>query len=143
MHDNSLLFIRRICCTRWSAHVSKTPFSPTHKHPQEPYADINYHALLMQLAANPDLRPPLPNGPDWGAEPASTEPASTEPVSTEPAPGWADLMCRCWATDPTARPAFTEVARALKHMASALRRSRHHGAPSEPSLGGDLTGVVA
>lgn len=97
--------------------------------PQEPYADINYHALLMQLAANPDLRPPLPTGPDWGPDPGPPEPA----------PGWADLMTRCWATDPQQRPPFSEVARALKHMASALRRGRQQVAPSEPSLGGDTT----
>ena len=39
---------------------------------QEPYAGLNYHALMMRLA-NPKerLRPPLPGGPDWEGEPAS------------------------------------------------------------------------
>lgn len=100
---------------------------------QEPYADINYHALLMQLAANPDLRPPLPSSPDWGGD--------DRPL--EPAPGWAQLMKRCWATAPEERPAFAEVARALKHMASTLRRSRHQVVPSEPSLGQDTSGALA
>ncbi len=87
---------------------------PPHPLPQEPYTDINYHALLMQLASNPDLRPPLPTGPDW----------PDPPPPPEPAPGWRVLMTRCWATDPAARPTFTEVVRSLKHMSSALRRAR-------------------
>jgi hypothetical protein len=32
----------------------------------EPFAGINYHALMMRLASPKErLRPPVPGGPDW------------------------------------------------------------------------------
>ncbi|EFN59213.1 hypothetical protein CHLNCDRAFT_12394, partial [Chlorella variabilis] len=58
---------------------------------QEPYAGMNYHALMMRLASPKEqLRPPLPGSPEW----------------EELAPGWCTLMERCWADSPAARPTF-------------------------------------
>ena len=53
---------------------------------------------MLLLASGEQLRPPLPGGPDWEGEPPA-----------ELAPGWRDLMERCWAEDPAARPSFPGV----------------------------------
>ncbi|PRW58530.1 alternative oxidase [Chlorella sorokiniana] len=84
----------------------------------EPYAGMNYHALMLRLA-NPaeQLRPPLPGSPDWEGEPIS-----------ELAPGWRVLMERCWADSPDDRPAFSEIIRELRAMVAALKPKRNGSA---------------
>ncbi len=41
-----------------------------------------------------------------------------------PAPGWAELMQRCWADAPDARPAFEEVVQQLEDMLRAAKAAR-------------------
>ena len=42
-------------------------------------------------------------------------------VPSELAPGWRDLMERCWDDDPEKRPTFTEIVKELKMMIAAIR----------------------
>ncbi len=66
---------------------------------KEPYEGLNYHALLHQITlTGGTLRPTLPNSPKWEGEPAP-----------EPAPGWCNLVERCWQEAPEQRPSFAEV----------------------------------
>ena len=61
---------------------------------REPYDGLNYHALLHQItSANGCVRPPLPGSPEWEGE-----------YIPEVAPGWAELVQRCWGEDPKKRP---------------------------------------
>ena len=66
---------------------------------KEPYEGLNYHALLHQITlTGGTLRPTLPNSPKWEGEPIP-----------EPAPGWCNLVERCWQEAPEQRPSFAEV----------------------------------
>lgn len=93
---------------------------------REPYEGLNYHALMVQLA-HPEarLRPPIPGTPEWEGDDVSAPP--------ELAPGWRDLMERCWAEEPTARPPFTQVIKELREMISAIKPQRggHGGVPRD------------
>ena len=60
------------------------------------------------------LRPALPGSHLW---PAGADP---EP----PAPGWRELMERCWAHNPADRPAMREVMRQLHGMLEAAAAAR-------------------
>ena len=105
---------RPAAVTHWalSSAMLRPPAGPQHPSPPlhpppasfpaglEPFSGLNYHALMLRLA-NPaeQLRPPLPGSSDWEGDPLA-----------ELAPGWSDLMQRCWAEDPTTRPAFPGAA---------------------------------
>ncbi|XP_073136710.1 uncharacterized protein [Henckelia pumila] len=65
---------------------------------EEPYADLHYGAIIGGIVSN-TLRPPVP-----------------EPCD----PDWRDLMERCWSSEPSERPNFTEIANELRAIASKL-----------------------
>ncbi len=84
---------------------------------REPWENMNFHALMLQLA-NPEikLRPPIPGTEEWDGPEGSAPP--------ELAPGWRDLMERCWEEDPNNRPPFTQIVKELRAMISAIRPPR-------------------
>ncbi|CAL9060789.1 unnamed protein product [Musa banksii] len=65
---------------------------------EEPYGDMHYGAIIGGIL-NDTLRPPVPESCD--AE-------------------WRSLMEQCWATEPSQRPSFTEIASRLRAMAASL-----------------------
>ncbi|KZV29621.1 Kinase superfamily protein with octicosapeptide/Phox/Bem1p domain isoform 1 [Dorcoceras hygrometricum] len=65
---------------------------------EEPYADLHYGAIIGGIVSN-TLRPPVP-----------------EPCD----PDWRDLMERCWSSEPSERPNFTEIADELRAIAAKL-----------------------
>jgi hypothetical protein len=67
--------------------------------------------------ASGGARPPVPGGPDWEGE-----------APAEPAPGWSELMQRCWAQEPEARPAFPQVVGELEAMLGAARAAKRRAA---------------
>ncbi|KAK7411648.1 hypothetical protein VNO78_03083 [Psophocarpus tetragonolobus] len=58
---------------------------------EEPYADLHYGAIIGGIVNN-TLRPPVPESCD---------------------PEWKLLMERCWSSEPSERPSFTEIANGL------------------------------
>ncbi|CAM6091274.1 unnamed protein product [Calypogeia fissa] len=66
---------------------------------EEPYANMHYGAIIGGIVNN-TLRPPIPTWCD---------------------PGWRALMERCWSSDPTNRPSFSEIAAELRAMSEALK----------------------
>jgi serine/threonine protein kinase len=84
---------------------------------REPWENTNFHALMLQLA-NPELklRPPIPDAEEWDGPEGSAPP--------ELAPGWRNLMERCWEEDPNKRPPFTQIVKELRGMISAIRPPR-------------------
>ncbi|GIM01433.1 hypothetical protein Vretimale_6155, partial [Volvox reticuliferus] len=81
----------------------------------EPWASANTLALLAAVLAGEEPRPPVPGDPDWPA---------SEPRPPELAPGWANLMRRCWAADPWDRPAFSEVLERMRAMFQQVKTQR-------------------
>lgn len=69
---------------------------------EEPYADLHYGAIIGGIVSN-TLRPPIPQSCD-----------------TE----WRWLMERCWSSEPSDRPSFTEIANQLRAIASKLPASK-------------------
>ncbi|KAK4757577.1 hypothetical protein SAY87_018878 [Trapa incisa] len=69
---------------------------------EEPYADLHYGAIIGGIVSN-TLRPPVP-----------------ETCDSE----WKSLMERCWSSEPSERPSFTEIANQLRSMSTR--------APSKP-----------
>ncbi|KAL6532691.1 hypothetical protein OROGR_013651 [Orobanche gracilis] len=65
---------------------------------EEPYADLHYGAIIGGIVSN-TLRPPVPETCD---------------------PDWRALMERCWSTEPSERPNFTDIANELRAMATKL-----------------------
>lgn len=65
---------------------------------EEPYADLHYGAIIGGIVSN-TLRPPVPELCD---------------------PDWTALMERCWSSEPSERPNFTEIADELRAMANKL-----------------------
>ncbi|CAI9754722.1 unnamed protein product [Fraxinus pennsylvanica] len=65
---------------------------------EEPYADLHYGAIIGGIVSN-TLRPPVPDS-----------------CSLD----WRSLMERCWSSEPSARPCFTEIANELRSMAAKL-----------------------
>lgn len=65
---------------------------------EEPYADIHCASIIGGIV-NDSLRPQIPTWCD---------------------PEWKSLMESCWASDPTQRPSFAEVAQKLRNMAAAI-----------------------
>ncbi|KAL3824565.1 hypothetical protein ACJIZ3_020594 [Penstemon smallii] len=65
---------------------------------EEPYADLHYGAIIGGIVNN-TLRPPVPETCD---------------------PVWRALMERCWASEPSERPKFTDIANELRAMAAKL-----------------------
>ncbi|KAK6942227.1 Serine-threonine/tyrosine-protein kinase, catalytic domain [Dillenia turbinata] len=64
----------------------------------EPYADLHCGAIIGGIVSN-TLRPPIP-----------------ESCDTE----WKSLMERCWSSEPSERPSFTEIADQLRAMAGKV-----------------------
>ncbi|XP_058067496.1 uncharacterized protein LOC131216907 isoform X2 [Magnolia sinica] len=65
---------------------------------EEPYADLHYGAIIGGIVSN-TLRPLVPESCD---------------------PEWRSLMERCWSSEPSERPSFTEIADTLRSMAASL-----------------------
>ncbi|RDX93364.1 Serine/threonine-protein kinase CTR1, partial [Mucuna pruriens] len=65
---------------------------------EEPYADLHYGAIIGGIVNN-TLRPPVPESCD---------------------PEWRLLMERCWSSEPSERPSFTEIANGLRSMAAKI-----------------------
>nr|KYP36094.1 Serine/threonine-protein kinase CTR1 [Cajanus cajan] len=65
---------------------------------EEPYADLHYGAIIGGIVSN-TLRPPVPESCD---------------------PEWRLLMERCWSSEPSERPTFTEIASELRSIASKI-----------------------
>ncbi|TKY73057.1 Serine/threonine-protein kinase CTR1 [Spatholobus suberectus] len=65
---------------------------------EEPYADLHYGAIIGGIVNN-TLRPPVPESCD---------------------PEWRLLMERCWSSEPSERPSFTEIANGLRSMATKI-----------------------
>lgn len=65
---------------------------------EEPYADLHYGAIIGGIVSN-TLRPPVPESCD---------------------PEWRFLMERCWSSEPSERPSFTEIADELRLLASKI-----------------------
>ncbi|XWS70790.1 hypothetical protein CRYUN_Cryun03dG0079200 [Craigia yunnanensis] len=65
---------------------------------EEPYADLHYGAIIGGIVSN-TLRPPVPESCD---------------------PEWRSLMERCWSSEPSERPNFTEIAIELRSMAAKI-----------------------
>ncbi|OVA12898.1 Phox/Bem1p [Macleaya cordata] len=65
---------------------------------EEPYADLHYGAIIGGIVSN-TLRPAVPESCD---------------------PEWRSLMERCWSSEPSERPSFTEIANQLRSMAASL-----------------------
>ncbi|KAL3623917.1 hypothetical protein CASFOL_032733 [Castilleja foliolosa] len=63
---------------------------------EEPYADLHYGAILGGIVHN-TLRPTVPETCD---------------------PDWRALMERCWSSEPSERPSFTDIANELRAMAT-------------------------
>ncbi|XVE98476.1 hypothetical protein REPUB_Repub03eG0109700 [Reevesia pubescens] len=63
---------------------------------EEPYADLHYGAIIGGIVSN-TLRPPMPESCDLE---------------------WRSLMERCWSSEPSERPNFTEIANVLRSMAA-------------------------
>ncbi|KAK3134211.1 hypothetical protein QOZ80_6AG0546370 [Eleusine coracana subsp. coracana] len=66
---------------------------------EEPYADLHYGVIIGGIVSN-TLRPAVPDTCD---------------------PEWRALMEQCWATEPSERPSFTEVANRLRSMAASQK----------------------
>ncbi|XP_061350746.1 uncharacterized protein LOC133295881 isoform X2 [Gastrolobium bilobum] len=65
---------------------------------EEPYADLHYGAIIGGIVSN-TLRPPVPESCD---------------------PEWRLLMERCWSSEPSERPSFTEIANELRSIATKI-----------------------
>ncbi|KAI3811246.1 hypothetical protein L1987_20965 [Smallanthus sonchifolius] len=64
----------------------------------EPYADLHYGAIIGGIVSN-TLRPPVPESCD---------------------PEWRSLMERCWSSEPSERPSFTDIANQLRTITSKV-----------------------
>ncbi|MQL71179.1 hypothetical protein Taro_003497, partial [Colocasia esculenta] len=65
---------------------------------EEPYANLHYGAIIGGIVNN-TLRPPVPESCD---------------------PEWRSLMERCWVSEPSERPSFSEIANKLRAMATSV-----------------------
>ncbi|KAK7388550.1 hypothetical protein VNO78_23369 [Psophocarpus tetragonolobus] len=65
---------------------------------EEPYADLHYGAIIGGIVSN-TLRPPVPESCN---------------------PEWRLLMERCWSSEPSERPTFTEIANELRSIAAKI-----------------------
>ncbi|XP_010265709.1 PREDICTED: uncharacterized protein LOC104603386 [Nelumbo nucifera] len=65
---------------------------------EEPYADLHYGAIIGGIVSN-TLRPAVPDYCD---------------------PEWRSLMEKCWSSETSERPSFTEIANMLRSMAANL-----------------------
>lgn len=77
---------------------------------EEPYADLHYGAIIGGIVSN-TLRPPVPETCD---------------------PEWRMLMERCWSSEPSERPTFTEIAYELRSIASKIS-PRGQNSPKGPN----------
>lgn len=75
---------------------------------EEPYADLHYGAIIGGIVSN-TLRPPVPEFCD---------------------PEWKSLMERCWSSEPSERPSFTEITNQLRAMAAKIPPKGH--SPQQP-----------
>ncbi|XP_012081103.1 uncharacterized protein LOC105641215 isoform X2 [Jatropha curcas] len=78
---------------------------------EEPYADLHYGAIIGGIVSN-TLRPPVPESCD---------------------PEWRSLMERCWSSEPSERPNFTEIANALRAMATKIPPKGQNSTQQLPS----------
>jgi hypothetical protein len=102
---------------------------------QEPFAGVHIHALLHQLTTQGRLSLAVPGSAEWVATSASATSApatSASPATSacatsapaEPAPGWSDLMQRCWQADAGSRPSSRQLVGELEEMMTAVRRAK-------------------
>lgn len=101
---------------------------------REPYEGLNYHGLLMKLA-DPSLkmRPPIPGTSEWAALEEDAAGGGKPTPPQELAPGYKELMERCWEEDPARRPPFHEIVMELKNMIAAVRSVRKAERMKRPS----------
>jgi hypothetical protein len=83
---------------------------------QEPYEGVPLHALLHQLLVCPGSTLSIPGSKDWHEVYSNQGPA-------EPAPGWSELMQRCWLRAEE-RPNARQLVLELDCMQEALREAR-------------------
>lgn len=76
---------------------------------EEPYADLHYGAIIGGIVSN-TLRPPVPESCD---------------------PGWRSLMERCWSSEPSERPSFTEIANELRSIGAKIPSKGQSGTQSQ------------
>ncbi|XP_058759605.1 uncharacterized protein LOC131632890 isoform X2 [Vicia villosa] len=74
---------------------------------EEPYADLHYGAIIGGIVSN-TLRPPIPESCDVE---------------------WSVLMERCWSSEPSERPTFTDIADELRSMASKRQNQQLQPSP--------------
>ncbi|CAI8610455.1 unnamed protein product [Vicia faba] len=74
---------------------------------EEPYADLHYGAIIGGIVSN-TLRPPIPKSCDLE---------------------WSVLMERCWSSEPSERPTFTDIADELRSMASKRQNQQLQPSP--------------
>eukprot|EP00257_Ricinus_communis_P018678 XP_015577461.1 uncharacterized protein LOC8262865 [Ricinus communis] len=79
---------------------------------EEPYADLHYGAIIGGIVSN-TLRPAVPESCD---------------------PEWKSLMERCWSSEPSERPNFTEIANELRAMASKIPPKGHNPTQQQPQV---------
>ncbi|CAN6450649.1 unnamed protein product [Victoria cruziana] len=76
---------------------------------EEPYADLHYGAIIGGIVSN-RLRPQVPDHCDTD---------------------WKSLMEKCWSSEPSDRPSFTEIASTLRSMAAVQQPK---GQTSQPQV---------
>jgi hypothetical protein len=84
---------------------------------QEPFEDVPFHTLLHQLSTQGALRLAVPGSAAWGEDEGA-------PCPAEPAPGYSELMQRCWSVDPASRPSSRQLVGELQEMLAALKRNK-------------------
>jgi hypothetical protein len=78
---------------------------------------VPFHTLLHQLSTQGALRLAVPGSPAWGEH-------DEQPCPPEPAPGYSELMQRCWSVDPASRPSSRQLVGELQEMLAALKRNK-------------------
>ncbi|KAG6740927.1 hypothetical protein POTOM_056398 [Populus tomentosa] len=78
---------------------------------EEPYSDLHYGAIIGGIVSN-TLRPPVPETCD---------------------PEWRSLMERCWSSEPSDRPNFTEIANDLRAMVAKIPPRGQNPSQQPPS----------
>lgn len=91
---------------------------------EEPHEGEPLHALLHQIMSDSGLTLPIPGTPAWGDAEAPPEPA----------PGWSDLMQRCWLP-PQQRPTARQLITLVEDMMGRLRALRRTSSAATSTQG--------
>lgn len=79
----------------------------------EPHKGMVYPTLLHLRMTQDDFRPPVPGTREWDN--------GSLPEPELLAPGWSDLMQRCWEKDQSIRPSFQEIVNELRDMLEVVK----------------------